>query len=71
MPVTLPNRNKSRPGGRAGTALTARNSVVGSAIRPASDVAEINAAGASVPEPPIPGDYQRREQQHGNNFFRV
>jgi hypothetical protein len=30
-----------------------------------------NAAGLSVPEPPIPGDCQRREQQQGNNFFRV
>jgi hypothetical protein len=30
-----------------------------------------NAAGVSVPEPPIPGDCQRREQQQGNNFFRV
>jgi hypothetical protein len=25
----------------------------------------------SVPEPPIPGDCQRREQHQGNNFFRV
>jgi hypothetical protein len=25
----------------------------------------------SVPEPPIPGEHQRREQQQGNNFFRV
>jgi hypothetical protein len=33
--------------------------------------AEINAAGASMPEPPIPGDCQRCEQQQGNNFFRV
>jgi hypothetical protein len=22
-----------------------------------------------VPEPPFPDDYQRREQQHGNNFL--
>jgi hypothetical protein len=28
-------------------------------------------AGVSVPEPPIPGEHQRREQQQGNNFFRV
>jgi hypothetical protein len=28
-------------------------------------------AAALVPESPIPCDYQRREQHHGNNFFRV
>lgn len=30
-----------------------------------------NAAGVSVPELPIPGDCQRREQHQRNNFFRV
>jgi hypothetical protein len=42
-----------------------------SIIDPAPACAGPNAAGISVPEPPIPGDCQHREQQQGNNFFRV
>jgi len=42
-----------------------------SVIGPAPASAVPNAAGVSVPEPPIPGDCQRREQQQGDNFFRV